>query len=431
MKENKKIGVALSGGGYRATIYHLGTLKKLNDLNLLDKVDIISTNSGGSITGAVYGLYGNDFKNFERIIRKGVKSSIIKGVLTSTIFLRFLLFSIATLFAVFYFIFSSYAWIGLLIFIVYIFLFLIFQFNILPLSVINEEMYNKYFFKGKCLSDFSSDKTIAINTTNAETGKPFTFSKNKMSDSSYTYPKDKGSPIIFKHNKFPIARAVAASTSVPFVFTPIRINKKYFNNPNDYKRASPKLIDGGIYDNQGVHKLVWSNSSYRCDIILVSDAGNIIPFKNTYRNVISLLIRTSDIFMDRIKNFQMIQLIYNKDNKNEVAYQSLGFDIENSISHFVENIQKGYISDDVIHLHNIQKSDIKNEKWKEIIEYLGEKIDYKKIVKNANTKEQLKLARSVGTNLTSLSDAKINALVNHAYVITEIQLQLYCPTLFK
>jgi NTE family protein len=45
--------LALSGGGYRAMLFHLGTLRRLNDARLLPKIHIISSVSGGSITAAV------------------------------------------------------------------------------------------------------------------------------------------------------------------------------------------------------------------------------------------------------------------------------------------------------------------------------------------------------------------------------------------
>ena len=50
--EERHIGLALSGGGFRAAAYHLGTFKKLKELNLLDNVDLFSCVSGGSIAGA-------------------------------------------------------------------------------------------------------------------------------------------------------------------------------------------------------------------------------------------------------------------------------------------------------------------------------------------------------------------------------------------
>ena len=54
MAEDKKferIGLALSGGGYRAAAFHLGTLGYLNRVGLLDRVNAISTVSGGTFTG--------------------------------------------------------------------------------------------------------------------------------------------------------------------------------------------------------------------------------------------------------------------------------------------------------------------------------------------------------------------------------------------
>ena len=54
MHKGKKVGLSLSGGGYRAAAYHIGTLKKLDELGLLEKLDVISTVSGGSINGGLF-----------------------------------------------------------------------------------------------------------------------------------------------------------------------------------------------------------------------------------------------------------------------------------------------------------------------------------------------------------------------------------------
>ena len=52
----KRIGLALSGGGYRAAAFCIGTLKKLHELGILQKVSFLSTISGGSIAGAYFCL---------------------------------------------------------------------------------------------------------------------------------------------------------------------------------------------------------------------------------------------------------------------------------------------------------------------------------------------------------------------------------------
>lgn len=53
---NESIGIALSGGGFRASAFHLGVLKRLEELGILHRIERLSTVSGGSITGALYAL---------------------------------------------------------------------------------------------------------------------------------------------------------------------------------------------------------------------------------------------------------------------------------------------------------------------------------------------------------------------------------------
>jgi NTE family protein len=48
-----KIALALSGGGARAMAFHLGCLRALHDLGILDRVRVLLTVSGGSVIGAL------------------------------------------------------------------------------------------------------------------------------------------------------------------------------------------------------------------------------------------------------------------------------------------------------------------------------------------------------------------------------------------
>jgi NTE family protein len=56
-KRKPKLGLALSGGGFRAALFHIGVLARLADAGLLRHVQVISTVSGGSIVGALYYLH--------------------------------------------------------------------------------------------------------------------------------------------------------------------------------------------------------------------------------------------------------------------------------------------------------------------------------------------------------------------------------------
>ena len=55
--QERRLGLALSGGGFRASLFHLGVLKRLAELGLLRHVTQISTVSGGSIVAALYYLH--------------------------------------------------------------------------------------------------------------------------------------------------------------------------------------------------------------------------------------------------------------------------------------------------------------------------------------------------------------------------------------
>lgn len=54
--KNEKLGLALSGGGFRASFFHIGVLASLAQRGILKKISVISTVSGGSIIGAMYYL---------------------------------------------------------------------------------------------------------------------------------------------------------------------------------------------------------------------------------------------------------------------------------------------------------------------------------------------------------------------------------------
>ena len=64
-----QIGLALSGGGSRAIAFHLGCLRALNRLGLLDRIAVLSTVSGGSVIGAYFHAHRGDFASFDASVR--------------------------------------------------------------------------------------------------------------------------------------------------------------------------------------------------------------------------------------------------------------------------------------------------------------------------------------------------------------------------
>lgn len=74
-----KIGLALSGGGSRAIAFHLGCLRALRDIGILNQVTTISSVSGGSVLAALYCQTPGDFDEFEaktrRLLQRGFMRS--------------------------------------------------------------------------------------------------------------------------------------------------------------------------------------------------------------------------------------------------------------------------------------------------------------------------------------------------------------------
>lgn len=429
MSVTNKTGLALSGGGYRATAMHLGTLHKLHQLNILDKVDVISTISGGSITGAYYCSFPGDFDQFYASLYEGLqKKNVVTKILLSYIGLRFLIFILLFL-GSFYFLFTHYAWLFPVTVFVLFFVVLKFQFILFPISKRIEAIYDEFFFHRKQLGDLPDKPVLVIGATNLQTAKPFSFSKNYMQDSTYQFMDN---PVQFEAASFPVARAVMASSCVPFAFTPVTIDKKYFINPADAERIHPVIVDGGVYDNQGIHK-VMQHGQYACTTVITSDAGCGSTGELHFKNTFSLLMETVNVFMSRIKKAQMVRNVY--DNavtaNKQVAYFSLGWDVENCISGFIHNLEKKQITASVIAAHALREEWVAEPRkyTLEITAYLKMKVGYDFI--NRPTPTEKKIARSTGTNLTSLSKQKIDCLIKQAKALTEIQVKLYCPGLIR
>jgi NTE family protein len=424
-----KVGLALSGGGYRAAAFHLGTLKKLNKMGILKKVDVISTISGGSITGAFYCSWEGDFDHFYNELYKKLQSkNVIRNILLSWLGLRFLLFLLVFI-GSFFFLFTCRPWLFLVIIVILIILLLKFQFRFFPISKRIEEIYDLFFFNKMTLDQLPEHPQLVIGSTNLQTARLFYFSRDRMQDSTYEFLDD---PVRFNTKGFPLANSVMASSCVPFAFTPITIDKAYFQDQGEAECYHPMLVDGGVYDNQGIHKLM-QHGRYNCPFVITSDAGAGSAGELRFRNTFALLVETMNVFMSRIKNVQMMRNVYDNASTagKEVAYFSLGWDIENCIPGFIKNLDKKQITPTVMAAHQLKEEWIAHPKKyeAEITVHLRNRTGYDTI--NKPSDEEKRIARNVSTNLTSLSKIKVDCLIKQAEALTELQVKLYCPSLFK
>jgi NTE family protein len=241
--------LCLSGGGYRAMLFHVGAILRLNDAAMLPTLKRVSSVSGGSITAAVLGMNWGQLAFDTRGVAQRLDVTFVHPVreLASRTLDENSILA------------------GLL----------------LPGTIADKvtAAYDKYVFKGKTLGDLPDDSTgprFVINATNVQTGSLWRFSKPYMGDwriGLISNHKQKG---------FALARAVAASSAFPPVLSPLTFTDV---NPGDFDASTTVppnkgglfttpyndtvvLSDGGVYDNLGL-ETAWKN--YRT--VLVSDGG--------------------------------------------------------------------------------------------------------------------------------------------------------------
>ncbi|MBQ9636765.1 MAG: patatin-like phospholipase family protein [Prevotella sp.] len=415
--DGKRIGLALSGGGYRAAAYHIGTLRALHKLGMLDKVDVVSSVSGGSIIAAYYALHDGDYKSFEETFSKKIRKGVSKMALINLIVviaLVVLAFSYG----------GSWGWLSLLVL-------WFLWYKVLPVSCLIAKQYDWLFFHGKKLKDLKPCPVVTINATDYPTVSQFTFSRERMYN--YYYGVD-----AFYHEQFPISKAVMASSCVPFAFCPIRIPQTFRTSVMKGKKL-PMLLDGGLYDNQGTHVLTDKMSPYKCSYIIVSDAGNGEVSDKWVFNPLITLKRTSEVFMQRIKKIQIQQNLFMKAHPDKrFAYALLEWDVnERMLKGFIENLKRDNIYPEVVAAHQItpeviaqlKNSDTAASAGDRIMAQLKRNILWDELKNLKPSEEEHKKAYAIGTWLFGLSKENIELLSKEAEWKVMMQVRLYLPML--
>lgn len=428
----KEIGLALSGGGQRAAAFHLGVLNKLQELHILENVKTISAISGGAIIAAYYLLYKENFGKFYSDFREKLKVNLEWRILFARDFIWKLGLMIALLIGLIYCFITLHNLIFLLL-LIPLAIAIKYLLVIFPTGNSLQKVYDKVFYEKQLLIDLPDTPKVFFNSTNLQTGTLMTFSKKEINDSTYIYKYEHVPK--FYIEKIPVSFAVTASTSFAPLISPLKFHKNQIIDPEILviNNIKPELVDGGIYDNQGIYRLIKNN----IDIIICSDASS--PYdrdKYTAINPFCLLMRTINILMKRIRAFQYVDAIFENANIYEIGYFSIDWQYKICLDNFVALLFQNKIKQNVLDCHMIPNNLLtfidendKKMKTSEIIIYLKQKIGFEAIVKDSLTDENVKEIATLSTRLCGLTESQIRRLIKHGETLTAIQIKLYCPSL--
>ncbi len=252
--------MALSGGGFRAALFHIGALWRLNQLGWLKKLSEVTSVSGGSITAAYLGYRWKNLAFDDKGVAADFESKIVpplREFCSRTVDVGSIIGGIVSPF-------------------------------VHPSQLLAAK-YRKHLFGDATLQDLPSDEEgprFTIYATSLQTGVSVRFSRPYMAD--YLVG-------MIDSPDISLAGAVAASSAFPPVFCPVKLKR----DPDSWKevegaalydnvklRSKMLLADGGVYDNMALER-VWNDYT----TVLVSDAGS--PFKVVDR---SWKVRISQIF---------------------------------------------------------------------------------------------------------------------------------------
>ncbi len=337
-----KVGLSLSGGGFRASLFHIGVLARLAELDVLRHVEVLSCVSGGSIVGAYYYIEFRQLLKTKRdneitqqdyieLVRR-VQNGFLKGVQTN-IRTRIGAEWTTNLKMIFVPGYSRTRRLGELYekklyrnindgeqdgprFISELF--------VVPKDNEDEKTFNP---RRENWGRANKVPILILNATTLNTGHNWQFTASWMGEPPTTVKPNidtnyrlrrlyyGDAPDQFK--KVRLGTAVAASSCVPGLFEPVELKGLYEHPPASSlnaeaagnkkgKKITVRLVDGGVHDNQGVVGLVEQD----CDVMLVSDASGQMESDDEPSNgILGVPLRSNSILMSRVRDAEYDDLM--------------------------------------------------------------------------------------------------------------------------
>jgi NTE family protein len=240
--------LCLSGGGYRAALFHLGVCRRLNEVGILSSLDAISSVSGGSIFAAhmakcIIDSNATCFADYEHSVARPFRAFVKNDIRTTPALARLLPWEWA---------------------------------NAGAGAESLAEQYRQHLVGEITLGNLPDRPHFNFCATDLVFGVNWIFSKGRVGDYQAGYMTEANS------NKQQVAVAVAASSCFPPVFRglPLGLEPRDLTG-GDAPQGSERdewvrqiaLSDGGVYDNMALEP-IWKNFAS----IIVSDGGKPFTF---------------------------------------------------------------------------------------------------------------------------------------------------------
>lgn len=197
-REREGVALCLSGGGFRATLFHLGALRRLAELGVLRKITAFVSVSGGSILNGVLACRWKEASDFERAVAAPIRAFCSRDTRTRLLLHPLSWFSGAT--------------------------------------KLLARVYAARLALDVPLESIAGVPRFVFCATNLQAGVNWEFGDGRMGDYVTGRVSARG---------VTVAQAVAASSAFPMVFPPLVVGRV-------------PLTDGGVYDNMGLEP-VWKS----------------------------------------------------------------------------------------------------------------------------------------------------------------------------
>ena len=272
-KKPRNVGLALSGGGSRAIAFHLGCLRALHDLNVLNRIQVISSVSGGSVISAMYAYSNDSFREFDarivELLGRGLHRDIFREVFRPASIGKLLQVHVATsasfLFRMVVRLAHAVVRPGVTL-----------RCSPPPVRKFSRteafrDVIARSLFGDSIVRDVARDALhIVINATELRTGSAFRFGSKQSG--CWRFGTIVPEEVL-------VADAVAASAAYPALLPALDRKYRFTNKGGITDPTRVLLTDGGVFENLGVNPMepgrtpLISTNVFDPDYIICCDAG--------------------------------------------------------------------------------------------------------------------------------------------------------------